>query len=68
VLSQASSTKMKLVNFALNYRGFGSAQVTAAANPLVGGRRLLPGRPRGDLHLHHSRFDVEAGGDDESTQ
>jgi hypothetical protein len=67
VLGQAASAEMELVNFALNHRSFGSAQITASTNPLVGGR-FLPRLPRGDLHLHHTCFCVRARCDDESAQ
>jgi len=37
VLSQAASTEMKLVDFALHRWSFGAAQVAATSNPLIRG-------------------------------
>jgi hypothetical protein len=57
---------MKLVDFALDYRSFGSAQVTTAPNPLAGRSRFFPRLPRRDRDLHRPGFGVDACGNDES--
>jgi hypothetical protein len=66
MLSEAISAQMKLVDFALNYRRFTSAQITAAANPLVG--RLFPWLSGRDCDLQDSSFGINAGSNNESAQ
>jgi len=57
---------MKLVDSALDYRRFASAQITAAPNPLVG--RLLARLSGSDRNLQGSSFRINTGSNHKSAQ
>ena len=57
---------MKLVDSALDYGRFASAQITAASNPLVG--RLFPRLSGRDRDLQGSSFGINTRSNHESAQ